>query len=349
MDKRDIIVIGASAGGVTALIDFVKSLPLNFDASIFIVLHLHPSSPSSLPQILGRFGPLKAAHAEDGERIKSKRIYVAPPDHHLLIENERILVRKGPKENRFRPSIDALFRSAAYNYRSRVIGIVLSGMLNDGTSGMWSVKRMGGLCIIQAPEDALYESMPIHVQKEVEVDYSLPVAKMGLLLEELINQKAPEMHEITPEQMELMKMEVVIASHDNAFELGILNKGELTPFTCPECHGILVSLKEGTTVRFRCHTGHAFTASTLLAGVTQSIEEQLWGAMRTLEEATMLLENISRTFSKAGNEDAAEEFSKKAKESRKRSRILHDLVETQEIISEDLVQANEPNGVGLNA
>lgn len=341
MGKRDIIVIGASAGGVNALIEFVKSLPENFDASIFIVLHLHPSTPSSLPQILNRFGHVNAGHAEDGEKIKARRIYVAPPDHHLLIENDRILVRKGPKENRFRPSVDVLFRSAAYNYGPRVIGIVLSGMLNDGTSGMWSVKHMGGLCIIQDPDEALYESMPENVLREVDVDYSLSVSQMGTLLQELIHENAPKMHEITPEQMELMKMEVVIASNDNAFEMGILNKGELTPFTCPECHGTLISLKEGTTVRFRCHTGHAFTTSTLLSGVTQSIEEQLWGAMRTLEEATMLLENISQTFRKAGNEDAAKEFSKKAKESRKRSRVLHGLVETQEIISEDLAPVNE--------
>ncbi|GEO11310.1 chemotaxis protein CheB [Segetibacter aerophilus] len=339
MDKKDIIVIGASAGGVNALIDFVKGLPANLDASIFVVLHVHPSTPSNLPQILANYGPLLASHAEDGEKIKPRRIYVAPPDHHLLIENGRVLVRKGPKENRFRPSIDVLFRSAAYNYGSRVIGIVLSGMLNDGTSGMWSVKHLGGTCIVQDPEEALYESMPENVLREVDVDFSMPVSRMGKLLEELVNQNAPKMHEITPEQMELMKMEVIIASNDNAFELGILNKGELTPFTCPECHGTLISLKEGTTVRFRCHTGHAFSSSTLLAGVTQSIEEQIWSTMRTFEEAVMLLEQIAKTFQQAGNEEAAKEFFDKAEESRKRSKMMHNMVTTQELMSEDLAPA----------
>ena len=336
MMKRDIIVIGASAGGVNALIDLVKSLPQNFEASIFVVLHIHPSTPSNLPSILTNFGPLIALHPRDGEKIKTRHIYVAPPDHHILLENDRVLVRKSPKENRFRPSIDVLFRSAAYNYRSRVIGIVLSGMLNDGTSGMWSIKHMGGLCIIQDPKDALYESMPLNVLNEVEVDYSVPVVEIGPLLEELINENAPAMHEVTAEQMELMKMEVVIASNENAFELGILNKGQLTPFTCPECHGTLISLKEGTTVRFRCHTGHAFSASTLLAGVTESVEEQVWSVMRTYEEAVMLLEHIADNFRMAGNEDAAEDFLKKADESRKRSRILKNLVQTQELMSEDL-------------
>ncbi len=343
MEKRDIIVIGASAGGVTALIEFVKALPQNFDASIFIVLHLHPSSPSNLPQILNRFGIVKAAHATDGETIQTGRIYVAPPDHHLLLEKDRILVRKGPKENRFRPSIDALFRSAAYSYGSRVIGIVLSGLLNDGTSGMWSVKQMGGIGIIQDPKDALYDSMPVNVLEEVEVDYTVPVSEMGLLLHELINEKAPDMNDITPEQMEVMNMEVVIASNDNVIETGILNKGKLTFFTCPECHGALISLKEGTAVRFRCHTGHAFTASTLLAGVTESIEGQLWGAMRTLEEATMLLELIAGNFEKAGNAEAAEEFFKKAEESRQRSKLLQKTVISQEIISEDVRHNREVN------
>ncbi|MGI8635863.1 MAG: chemotaxis protein CheB, partial [Segetibacter sp.] len=305
------------------------------------VLHLHPSTPSNLPDILTNFGPLKASHAIDGEKIKSKHIYVAPPDHHLLLENGHVLVRKGPKENRFHPSVDVLFRSAAYNFGTRVIGIVLSGMLNDGTSGMWSIKHMGGLCIVQDPKDALYESMPLNAMNEVEVDYSVPVAKMGVLLQEIIKENAPEMHEITPEQMELMNLEVVIASNDNALELGILHKGELTPFTCSECHGALVSLSEGTMVRYRCHTGHAFSASTLLDGVTQSIEEQLWSTMRTFEEAVMLLEHIANNFKKAENESAANEFFEKAEESRKRSKVLHKLVKTQELLSEDVVETME--------
>src|SRR3954463_2702932 len=174
MTKRDIIVIGASAGGVNALMGLMKTLPADLNASIFIVLHLPPYSPSHLPEILTKNGPFKAVHPLDGEQIQPGRIYVAPPDHHMLVENSRIVVKKGPKENRFRPSIDALFRSAAYSYGARVIGVVLTGLLDDGTSGMWSVKRLGGISVIQLPEDALYPSMPESVQKHVEVDYSVP-------------------------------------------------------------------------------------------------------------------------------------------------------------------------------
>jgi len=163
MPKRDIVVIGASAGGVYASQDLVASLPEDFDAAIFVVLHVAAHSPSFLPNILKASGALVAVHPNDGEAIASGRIYVAPPDHHLLIEGNRVLVKKGPKENRFRPSIDALFRSAAYTFGPRVIGVVLTGMLNDGTSGMWSVKRLGGVGIIQEPAEALYPSMPASV------------------------------------------------------------------------------------------------------------------------------------------------------------------------------------------
>jgi two-component system chemotaxis response regulator CheB len=336
MNRRDIIVIGASAGGVTALIELVKTIPKDFDASIFIVLHVHPTSPSNLPQILSRFGQLDAVHPEDGDKIEKRKIYIAPPDHHILLEKEgRILVKKGPKENRFRPSIDALFRSAAYVYGPRVIGLVLSGLLNDGTSGMWSVKQMGGIGVIQDPDDALYDSMPINVQQEVEVDYTLPVKELSSLLVRLIAEEAPQVQEISAYQMDLMKMEVVIAAHDHSFELGIMNMGKLTPFTCPDCHGTLVSIKDGTTVRYRCHTGHAFTASTLLSGVTESIENQLWSTVRTFEEAIMLLDQIGTNFEEAGNNEAAKQFFNQADISRKRSEVLQKQVLTHQLLSED--------------
>ncbi len=176
MAKRDIIVIGSSAGGVLALQELVASLPVGFKVPIFIVQHIPPTSTSMMPQILSRVGLLKAVHPRDGDPIEEGHIYLAPPDHHMLVERDRILIKKGPKENRFRPSIDALFRSAAYNYGSRVIGIVLTGLLDDGTSGMWSVKRLGGLGIVQQPQDAAYPSMPASVLEYVDVDYVSPLA-----------------------------------------------------------------------------------------------------------------------------------------------------------------------------
>jgi two-component system chemotaxis response regulator CheB len=160
MANRDIIVIGASAGGVEALSDFFSGLPANLEATIFVVLHIPPYSPSSLPVILTRCGHMSASHPKDGEEVRPGQVYIAPPDHHLLVELGRVLIKRGPKENRFRPSVDALFRSAAYAYGRRVIGIVLSGALDDGTSGLWTIKRLGGVAIVQQPEDACVPNMP---------------------------------------------------------------------------------------------------------------------------------------------------------------------------------------------
>jgi two-component system, chemotaxis family, protein-glutamate methylesterase/glutaminase len=339
MAKQNIIVVGASAGGVTALCELIGSIPENFKASIFVVLHLPAASPSALPAILTRAGALKAYHAVDGEQIKPGVIYVAPPDHHILLEGNRVLVKKGPKENNFRPSIDALFRSAAYVYGPRVIGIVLSGLLNDGTSGLWSVKRLGGITIIQEPTDADYPSMPLNVLDYVKVDHAIIASEMGPLLKKLTAESAARRPRISKEEMAFLKMEVIISKQDNAFAMGIMNEGDLTPFTCPECHGVLVRLIEGKFIRFRCHTGHAYTASALLADLSKSVEETLWQAMRGLEETTLLLNQISAHFKDHDLKDAARIFAAKADMTTKRARVIHDSVFKQEILSEDLRHA----------
>lgn len=336
MAKRDIIVVGASAGGFNALNDFLGSLPKDFKGSIFVVVHIPGDVPSSLPDILSRAGSLKARHPKHGETVRPGMVYVAPPDHHMLLEGKEILVTKGPKENRFRPSIDALFRSAAYVYRERVVGIILSGMLNDGTSGLWSVKRLGGLAIVQSPEDAQYDSMPINAMQYVKADYTLSARDIGSKLAEILSRKAAPKRKISKKEKELMKLEVIIAKQDNAFEMGIMNMGQLSPFTCPECHGVLVQLMESKIVRFRCHTGHAFTASALLSELTESVEEKMWQAMRGLEETTMLLKRIGKHFKDQGQPALARVFIKKSKMTADKAQIIHDSVFTHELLSEDI-------------
>jgi two-component system chemotaxis response regulator CheB len=340
MAKRDIIVIGASAGGLTPLKTFVSSLPPNFQGSVFVVLHIPPFSESRLAFLLSKAGPLKAVQPKDGEKIKKGMIYVAANDHHLLLENSKVIVKKGPKENRFRPSIDALFRSAAYVYGSRVIGIVLSGLLNDGTSGLWSIKRMGGITIIQEPEDADYPQMPQNVLEYVEVDHTMPVAGMGQFVATLVEEPAPKQKKLSAKELNLLKMEVVIATRDNAFEIGIMSYGELTPFTCPECHGALARLVEGRLIRFRCHTGHAYTASALLADLSQSVEEMLWQGMRGMEEMNLLLTNIEKHLKGLGHRKQAVIFNDKAEEAAHRARIIHDSIFRQEQYSEDIRYQN---------
>lgn len=341
MINRDIVVIGASAGGVSALEQLVKALPKDFPGSIFIVMHTPPYSPSKLPKILSRAGKLEAVHPKENEKIEQGKIYVAVPDHHLLIEEGQVVVRKGPRENRFRPSIDALFRSAAYVYGTRVIGVVLTGALDDGTSGLWTIKRLGGVAVCQDPEEATFPEMPQSVQEYVETDFTVRLAEMGAILTRLVSETVTEKQNVSKEDLKRVALEVNIATADDAFEKGIMEMGDLAPFTCPSCHGALVRLKEGRRVRYRCHTGHSYSASALLAGISESVEETLWEAMRGLEETTMLLQHIGEHIMDAGNHDTANLFMKKANETAARARIVHESVFQQERISADLKHKKE--------
>jgi two-component system chemotaxis response regulator CheB len=246
-------------------------------------------------------------------------------------------VKKGPKENRFRPSIDALFRSAAYSYGARAIGVVLSGALDDGTSGLWSIKRLGGVAIVQDPRDANVAAMPESALAMVDVDHRLPAAAMGPLLRRLVSEQPPPVAAVEPETQERMGTEIAIAADDGAFQKGIMKLGTLTPFTCPECHGVLVKIPEGDMSRFRCHTGHAYTDSALLEGVMESTGEMLWQVMRSLEEAVMLLEGMGRDLQAGGQGERAKAFFAKSRELEKRSRTFHDAVLQHESLSRENV------------
>jgi len=341
--KPYIIVIGSSAGGIPALMELVAGLPASFPAAILVVQHIPPYVDSNLHHILDRMGPLPAVAAKDGDTVVPGHIYVATADHHLLVEKEKLIVRKGPRENRFRPSVDALFRSAAYTYGARVIGVVLSGALDDGTSGLWTIKRLGGLALIQHPGDAMFPQMPVNAEQFVTVDYSIPASQMPALLSELTAKPIKAKARITKKEMVLLETEIVIATSDNAFQMGIIGMGELTPFTCPECHGALTQLKEGKIIRFRCHTGHAYTISSLLSEVSDNVETILWQAMQALEETTMLLTRVGEHFASSKQEEIAKMFYKKAETMKKRSQLVHDTVLTQEIISTDAAQSMNKN------
>lgn len=182
------VVIGASAGGVETLREVVARLPADLSAPVFVVLHIPPHAISTLPAILSAAGPLKAIHPKDGEKIRNGIIYVASPDHHLLIHKDRVAVKKGPMENRFRPSIDALFRSAAYTYGTGVVGVVLTGALNDGTSGLWSINRLGGISVVQIPDQARFDSMPRSALEYVDADYQVSSKDIGALIGRLVRE-----------------------------------------------------------------------------------------------------------------------------------------------------------------
>jgi len=289
--NRDIIVIGASAGGIDALRTLLGGLPAELEASVFVVMHVAADGPGILPRILQEGCALPVEHARDGEEIRRGRVYVAPPDCHLLVERDRMRVSHGPKENLSRPAIDPLFRSAAYVFGPRVVGVVLTGRLDDGTAGLWAVKRRGGAALVQDPDEATYPSMPRSAIRYVEVDEVAPLAALGPLVARLAGEPSPLDAGEATRQMEI---ETRIAREENALRAGVLDLGPFTPFTCPECHGVLVSLQEGGVPRFRCHTGHAYSLDSLLSAVTTSMEDTLWGAVRAMEEGILLLEHVGR-------------------------------------------------------
>jgi two-component system chemotaxis response regulator CheB len=330
-----IVVLGASAGGVQSLRDVVGGLPPDFEGAVFVVLHIPASQPSALPEILSRSGPLPAVHPRDGDRITGGRIYVAPPDHHLLVDRGSIAVSRGPKENRFRPSIDALFRSAAFSYGSQVVGVILSGALDDGTSGLWSIKRLGGTTIVQEPGDAGFDSMPLSAISQVQVDHQASGTAIGPILARLSAVPAVEARAETADLSTRLGMELEIAREGGAFQKGIMAVGQLTPFTCPECGGALVKLAEDLMTRYRCHTGHAYSDSALLEGVMDVTGDMLWRVMRSLEESVMLVKHMGEHIVESGDPARAEVFFAKARELEARSAVFHDLVLHHESLSGD--------------
>jgi two-component system chemotaxis response regulator CheB len=330
MAKRDIVVIGASAGGMEALQVLVAGLPRELRAALFVVWHMPSGMESTvLPTLLARRGPFAAAMAQDGEPIDQGRIYVARADHHLLVENGHVRVTKGPKENRFRPAVDPLFRSAAYAYGARVTGVVLTGALDDGTSGLWTIKLRGGTAIVQDPEEALHPSMPTNALQNVEVDYTLRLAEIGPLLGKLSREEAPAPHELPADAKRRLESEIRIAKEDSAAGIDILATGELSPFTCPECHGVLTRLREGSLLRFRCHTGHAFSSNALLHSLREQLESRVWDAVRTLDEAAMLLEHMGEHLEQAGEHEMARDYRRRAKEALERSRPLREVAQDE--------------------
>jgi two-component system chemotaxis response regulator CheB len=293
-----------------------------------VVVHLAANSPSIVPSILSKAGPLPALNASNGAKLMPGHIYVAPADHHLLIEPGRLRLTRGPKENRFRPAVDPLLRSAAATYGPQVIGVILTGALDDGTAGLWAVKDRGGLAVVQEPSEALAPSMPLSALQHVEVDYRLPLKEMATLLVRLVNE--PVAGEGETSMSEAMQIETKIAREDNALAAGVLKLGPPSPYTCPECHGVLVQLQEGSILRFRCHTGHAFSMETLLAGIEKSIDETLWSAVRVLEERMLLLRHLATHVRQQQAEAVAQRLEQKARVVEEQVRQLRRLALAQD-------------------
>jgi two-component system chemotaxis response regulator CheB len=286
---HDIVVIGASSGGVDVLTRLVSTLPEALPAAIFIVLHVRPDAPSMLPAILNRAGVLPAAHAVDSEPIRTGRIYVAPPGMQMYLQRSRVAVERGPRENMHRPAIDPLFRTAAHHHGSRVIGIVASGALDDGTAGLYAVKEAGGIAVVQDPADAACASMPSHAMARVAVDYCVKASALAELIVRLVHQPPA-----TPQPPASVRLETweeaagTVEIPETAVEFGVESG-----LTCPDCSGILRELHDGDVVRFRCRVGHAYTSNTMLEAQGDTIERALWTAVRQLEERVLLVRKLA--------------------------------------------------------
>jgi two-component system chemotaxis response regulator CheB len=330
--EQRLIVIGASAGGFEAIKKIVRGLPADFDTPIFIVWHLSPDVQGVLPQVLNHENKIYAAHGIDYEPIKSHRIYVAPPDHHMLVEDGIVRVTHGPKENLFRPAIDPLFRSSAYHYNNRVIGVILSGALDDGTAGLWEIKHHGGITVVQEPNDAEVSSMPESALREVKVDYCLPVAEMADLLVCLSKQPVKKMKYI--EDSQTLK-EIESAIQVNAMDKGKLKFEELTPYTCPECHGVLSRLHNDNIIRYRCHTGHAYSTETLMLAISERIEDSLYNVIRGMDENIILLNHIGDHYAESNQPKLAAGYFQKAKEAEERAELVRKAVIGHEQLSKN--------------
>jgi two-component system chemotaxis response regulator CheB len=322
MIGHDIVVIGASAGGVEALKVLVSLLPADLDAAIFIVLHVPSYGHSALPEILSRAGVLPAVHPTNGQAVEKGHIYIAPPDNHMLLERGVIRLSHGPKENTHRPAIDPMFRSASRAYGNRVIGVVLTGVLDDGTAGLLAVKIVEGVRVVQDPEEAMYAGMPISAIENDHVEYILTIAEIAKLLVKLSTDPIDESKASKALQI---AHEVKIAEMET--KLDDTPPGKPAVFACPDCGGTLWELEEGNLVRFRCRVGHAFSAQSLLASQSDTLEDAFWIALRALEESAALARRMAARATESARPHSAVQFAEQAKTAEHNAKIIRDVLE----------------------
>ncbi len=355
------VVVGASAGGVEALQHIVAALPADYPGAVCVVLHIPPQAPSVLPRILSRAARLRCVAAEDGMALHAGMVYVAPPDHHVLLAPGRIRVTRGPRENGHRPAVDPLFRTAARVYGPRAVGVVLTGNLDDGTRGLREIVRRGGAAVVQAPDEAPFPSMPNSAIVHVAVDHVLPVAHIGPLLARLAAGgdagRPPELampHDHDDHMPEARPDPAVaggggpdddgagLAAESDAVRAaglatgtGRVNGGArinerlggvVSAFTCPECHGALWELRDGDLARYRCRVGHSYSERTLVEHKARSLEDALWTALTALEESAAIAARAAERAAERGRGQTADYFRRRAELIEQRSELLRDVL-----------------------
>lgn len=327
----DVVVVGASAGGVESLRGFVAGLDPDLPAAVLIVLHFPATSPSMLPTILSRAGRLPVAAAAEEEPLRPGRIVVAPPDHHLVVIDDHLSVTRGPRENGFRPAIDVLFRSAARACGPRVIGVILSGALDDGTAGMMTIRQRGGVVLAQNPGEATYPSMPANVIRHVGADRMGSVAQLATVVNELTRSARPSgfgpQVALVPESSGTLTTEVEMADMNPRAFSSPDRPGRPSGYSCPDCNGSLFEIDDAGLLRFRCRVGHAWSSLALMGAQDQALEGALWMALRSLQEKAALSNQLADRAGERGHTLSRQRQLDKAAEASRSAELLQQLLE----------------------
>ena len=319
---RDLVVVGASAGGVEALKSLTSLLPADLPATVLVALHLPPSARSYLPEILGRTCALPVRTARDGMVLSPGEVVVAHPDAHLLVIDGRVVLGRGPKENGSRPSHDAMLRAAAPAREPRVVGAVLTGLLDDGAAGLSVVHRYGGLCLVQDPDEADFPSMPTAALRAVPDARSLPLQALAEEVVRAVDEAPPPPRAVPEEQWQRDLAELESALGRPPVLPDGSPTGEPSPYGCPDCHGVLNTVPDATVLRFRCRTGHAWSAESLVAQQDGDVEDALWMALRVLEERAEMSRRLADMATSAGRGWSSEHFLSRAKDADRSAELL---------------------------
>ncbi|MBX5171094.1 chemotaxis protein CheB [Rhizobium sp. NZLR1b] len=317
---KDIIAIGGSTGSGAVLKTLVADLPADLPATVFVSTHIPSNSPGFLPEMLAARSKLPVTQAVDGQPIERGHVYLAAPDRHLLLMGETIMFGAGPRENMARPSIDPMFRSAALSFGPRVVGLVLTGMLNDGAAGLHAIKSNGGTAVVQHPLDAVADQMPLAALEAVEVDHVAAAADLGRFLTDLAGSEAGPSLDLPSDEL---RLEVEIAAGGQTGSAELRKIASPIAMTCPDCHGVLSEVRGSRPLRFRCQIGHAYTADAL-AGHIDELDEAIRIAMRVMEERVTLVERMARDARDTGRTTVAELYEARAAEYRRYSATLRD-------------------------
>jgi two-component system chemotaxis response regulator CheB len=320
MANRDILAIGTSAGGVEALVFLAARLQPHLPAAVLVTIHLPSHSRSSLDEVLTQAGPLPAVFAKNGDVLRRSHIYIAPPDRHLLVDGDRLLLGEGPRENNTRPAIDPMLRSAAVCCGSRSVGVVLTGTLGDGASGLWTVHQAGGITVVQDPNDAAFAEMPLTALNRAKPDHVVTLNDMPALLTNLAHEPAGE----TKPLPRSVAYEVEVARTGRSDMEKMDEFGRRSVLACPDCGGVMWELDEGELSRFRCHVGHTYTAELMSLALDENLRRALASALRALEERTALARKLYNQARRGDHRLLAETWRAKVREFERESEIIRD-------------------------